>query len=1082
MAGDSQGRAFVQLLGPVQVTVGSEINLPSEGKAKLLLALLTLRKHARDEQELIDLLWDQHPTKSATSAFRTYLADVRKTVGETRVVTTARSHRLHPDKVHTDIDIVNADVARAHELLEQNPSAASILLLQALNQWRGKALEGVRDFECLAPDIRILDEHFESIREQYLAARLASGDYATVIPDLRRAVQECPWRERLTALLMTALFESGNRIEALRAYQFLYKYLADEFGMPPSNDLVSLEQSMILETRHASPPQVDARFNLTPGLEAAAQDFVGRRWILDALGQEAGPIKVVLGESGSGKTAIASTLLQTLTQAGLRVAYGKAERDSLAPLFCLAEAFPTLAQQSQNDETLAVEVLLSWASSTASAVLVVDDYQWADPLTKRTLFLLARTNDARRPILRIFCRPGSHSGDFGIRPITIAPMDSHDIEELLLKKGLTPDSSVVEHVGRVSKGRAIYVAAIIDHIAQTGEVPVRSIESTAEVLAPILQLTFSEYLPNERKIYGAIEVCWPKATSERVARVLNVDLTLVEHVVKRGLDEHILIDGETIGFRHELLARHSVGFLDRRVVREIHALLAGDENLHPWERALHGVKRAEGRQTAEELREFESSVLQALNEGQNGAATELLDQILVQFDQQLLPEQRFRFLHFASRAHDLCGDLELGRRRRAAAFDVAESNGLKAEAVKCVVGEREAGRSVKVDAQEMSLLRRAGKLVAGESPDLILRVHSELAYQKLYHRSTDRDDIESDISIIKNLLTSVRDPLARALGHRSLYLASTLGLESGSDSHAESMILALPEVDHVDFKASAFQYGIRQALTTGDRVGLRALSDRFATFATETRRPVDLWCREVIRAAEFELDGNFGRSRHHARTARALGKSFGCPDAELAWGLHILSSSLLTNTAPPTEERVGVSKLIPLLEILLQSQAKTLRHDSSGLTAAVQQAAMGPVNPSTLTQLSILTESVWNIGAVDHAKILLTALTTNFPTEKFVVVGHVPVTVLGPVARLRGMLWCLLRYDEMASIDFSEALKVSIDFRALTWVQRVRRDFALLLEQRGKFDESTLLRSQAEIDDHLLYPLDTSTEEKLRLG
>jgi DNA-binding SARP family transcriptional activator len=116
---------------------------------------------------------------------------------------------------------------------EHNPSAASERLRDALALWRGPALADSA-FETFAQEeIARLEELRLGVREDLLAVTLELGLHSDVTAELDSLVSSDPLRERLTALLMTALYRSGRQADALSAYQRLRAILLDELGIDP---------------------------------------------------------------------------------------------------------------------------------------------------------------------------------------------------------------------------------------------------------------------------------------------------------------------------------------------------------------------------------------------------------------------------------------------------------------------------------------------------------------------------------------------------------------------------------------------------------------------------------------------------------------------------------------------------------------------------------------------------------------------------------------------------------------------------------------------------------------------------------
>jgi DNA-binding SARP family transcriptional activator len=77
------------------------------------------------------------------------------------------------------------------------------------------------------------------------ALRLGGAERATAERSARRLVELAPLRESGTRLLMEALASSGNRGEALLAYETLRERLRDELGVAPSAETQALHRSLL---------------------------------------------------------------------------------------------------------------------------------------------------------------------------------------------------------------------------------------------------------------------------------------------------------------------------------------------------------------------------------------------------------------------------------------------------------------------------------------------------------------------------------------------------------------------------------------------------------------------------------------------------------------------------------------------------------------------------------------------------------------------------------------------------------------------------------------------------------------------
>ena len=1070
------GTVFVRVLGHLEVTADDRVLEFPEGKASALLALLACRTQATDETKLIDLLWNGHPTKSATSAFRTYLADIRKVVSRYGLVSAGGTHRLHPNLVITDVAVANALTATARELVSFDPSAAIATFKEALGWWRGRPFEGMRHLVCLQRDIISLDEQYASLLDDYLAARLQSGHEVSVLPELRQAVEEEPWREHRTAMLMRALVACGDRNASLDAYQQSYRYLADR-GATPGRELVELEQSIVLASlspRSDRPAEVPPPAQ-PPLVEAASRAFIGREAVLRAVAIEAGPVCVVVGESGSGKTAIAGHLANSVYLDGVLVAYGAAGRDDPTPFGCLIDAVPAIGRLAHLEAALAVEAVLDWAATTqaAPAILILDDYQWADPLTRRCVDLLVSTRDPRRPILRLFAQPDFDLGVLARFTVQLPPMNSREIEAVMASHTMFNQPAIVALVEQVTGGLAIHVVSLVSYIALHGADSINELSTVAQALSPVLALSFRDFCADDLRIAGAVAVAGTHATPGRVTSMLQIAPHTVEQFVRKGEQQKILVGGPKLAFRHELLALHARSIATGQHVAELVDWLAADQTLPPWDRAVFDVERRRvvDADVAERILDV---VADAERNGHAGVAAKLIEMILVRDDGSLEVAMRFRCLAALASAYALRGDVALGRAKRIEAFELAERNGLREAAIETVLRGRSSGRTVVVDEQELSMLRRAAALCGPETPyALVVGLRSELLYQKLFHLHIDRTGIEDDLRVVAEASFSrIDDPVTSAMAHRSMYLASMVGLSNDAPgTHVRALLEAAEVTDHLDVRSTAYEYGVRDALCCGDASLAGGIIDRHAAFTAASARPVDLWAREAMRATLAEFTGDLRRARHHAATAHEIGRRFGCGDAEFAWALHLLSALLYANEAPTTEHLAFMQILEPIPRLLMAARNGT--PDVATLAHVIDDTINAPRTVATLSQLAVLAELAITARAGNLAALLIGALSPPHWDERFVVVGHLPVTVFGPRERLLGLLHGVVGNLEVGNQFLASACDAVTASHAHAWVARTQLDRADLLEQLGRSEAAADARVRAALADQRVVGLQT---------
>jgi basic membrane lipoprotein Med (substrate-binding protein (PBP1-ABC) superfamily)/DNA-binding SARP family transcriptional activator len=125
---------------------------------------------------------------------------------------------------------------------------------EALGLWHGPVLSGV----SLHLDGHAEAERLEELRSRALEIRvdsdLALGRHAELVAELRRVVDDSPYRERLVAQLMVALYRSGRQAEALEVYERTRRALDDDLGLQPSEELQRLAGQIVRQESQLRTP------------------------------------------------------------------------------------------------------------------------------------------------------------------------------------------------------------------------------------------------------------------------------------------------------------------------------------------------------------------------------------------------------------------------------------------------------------------------------------------------------------------------------------------------------------------------------------------------------------------------------------------------------------------------------------------------------------------------------------------------------------------------------------------------------------------------------------------------------------
>ena len=343
MGGDrADADLAVALLGPVEIGSAGGVMTPvAQPRLRVLLGLLGVAGGRMVTAEaLVDGLWGEEWSPTRERNLHALVYQLRRRLaglepgGGARLVRAGAGYRLALGPGELDVAVFGDLAGRGREAARAGDAAAARELFgRALGLWRGAALADAAPL-CgrLAGEAARLEEARLAVVEERAGCDLALGRHGEVAGELAGLVAEFPLRERLAALLMTALYRCGRRGEALAVYDAARRVLAEELGLDPGPELAGLQAQVLADdpalaapaavpggaapaTAQATPPVIVPR-----QLPAGAGFFAGREAelkeldeLLDQADCEDGAdepggavvISAVAGMAGVGKTALA---------------------------------------------------------------------------------------------------------------------------------------------------------------------------------------------------------------------------------------------------------------------------------------------------------------------------------------------------------------------------------------------------------------------------------------------------------------------------------------------------------------------------------------------------------------------------------------------------------------------------------------------------------------------------------------------------------------------------------------------------------------------------------------------------------
>ncbi|MFE1349406.1 ATP-binding protein [Streptomyces sp. NPDC058757] len=294
-----------RVLGPGRARRADGTEGPVRGArlAALFAALAAAGGRTVGAAALADRVWADGTTapEEPAAALQALVARLRRTLGAGAVVSEPGGYRL--GAAREDVDLFRFERLAAEgsaALAAGEPGRAAALLDEALGLWSGPALADLPDRAADPLVVRVERRHADARRAR-LAAGLALGRAAEVLPELTALCADRPLDESVQVLRLRALREAGRAAEALAGYEEVRRVLADRLGADPGPELRALHQELLAGTR----PEAPARRE--PALPARLTSFIGREEELSSLSAELASARLVtlLGPGGVGKTRLA---------------------------------------------------------------------------------------------------------------------------------------------------------------------------------------------------------------------------------------------------------------------------------------------------------------------------------------------------------------------------------------------------------------------------------------------------------------------------------------------------------------------------------------------------------------------------------------------------------------------------------------------------------------------------------------------------------------------------------------------------------------------------------------------------------
>jgi predicted ATPase/class 3 adenylate cyclase/DNA-binding winged helix-turn-helix (wHTH) protein len=242
-----------RILGPLEVLdEGRAVTLGGSKQRALLALLLVHANETLTTDRLIDELWGERPPANAAKTVQMQVSRLRKALAAEAagglVVTREHGYELRLDPEQLDSHrFERLSAEGTSELAAGRPEPAAEALERALSLWRDAPLADLAYEPFAQGEIARLEDLRAGALEQLIEAKLTLGRHAEVIAQLEALIAEYPYRERLRAQLMLALYRCERQADALQAYQDARRRLVEELGIEPGERLRELERAILAQ-------------------------------------------------------------------------------------------------------------------------------------------------------------------------------------------------------------------------------------------------------------------------------------------------------------------------------------------------------------------------------------------------------------------------------------------------------------------------------------------------------------------------------------------------------------------------------------------------------------------------------------------------------------------------------------------------------------------------------------------------------------------------------------------------------------------------------------------------------------------
>ncbi|MFJ6623637.1 BTAD domain-containing putative transcriptional regulator [Kitasatospora sp. NPDC091335] len=231
-----------KVLGSVGVEVDGRFRSVRGGQQRALLAVLLVNGgRLVPAEELYTELWGNEPPLTLVNSLQAHVSRLRRTMhgwgpAAPSLVTRSMGYVLEFPAGALDMNVFKSRIAKARSARATDPARAAELLDEALALWRGTPMQDVTGGPLCRSVAAQLEEEYLAATEDKLWLDV-EREVHSVIGELKCMSVAHPWRERVTEMLILALYRCGRQAEAIETYHTARGRMVAELGMEPSPQL-----------------------------------------------------------------------------------------------------------------------------------------------------------------------------------------------------------------------------------------------------------------------------------------------------------------------------------------------------------------------------------------------------------------------------------------------------------------------------------------------------------------------------------------------------------------------------------------------------------------------------------------------------------------------------------------------------------------------------------------------------------------------------------------------------------------------------------------------------------------------------